>query len=170
MTQQVPLLLHGGELGVALVDDQVEQRVADALIRDVHHAGPLALTAVVTELDVRHLRIPELGIELEVAELTLRQADRVLPVAEVVDPVVEVAQLADHQWLLWARDAPMRRCASGVANSSICCASSSSSIEASVLCSLTYSASLARDRKSTRLNSSHLGISYAVFCLKKKKQ
>src|SRR5258705_9679213 len=24
------------------------------------------------------------------------------------------------------------------------------------------------DRKSTRLNSSHLGISYAVFCLKKK--
>src|SRR5262245_62606083 len=28
----------------------------------------------------------------------------------------------------------------------------------------------ARDRKSTRLNSSHLGISYAVFCLKKKKK
>src|SRR5262245_63685669 len=26
-----------------------------------------------------------------------------------------------------------------------------------------------RDRKSTRLNSSHLGISYAVFCLKKTK-
>src|SRR5258705_8456671 len=26
------------------------------------------------------------------------------------------------------------------------------------------------DRKSTRLNSSHLGISYAVFCLKKKNQ
>src|SRR2546426_4166598 len=31
-------------------------------------------------------------------------------------------------------------------------------------------ASLKRDRKSTRLNSSHLVISYAVFCLKKKKQ
>src|SRR5471030_2026041 len=28
--------------------------------------------------------------------------------------------------------------------------------------------SMRRDRKSTRLNSSHLGISYAVFCLKKK--
>src|ERR1039458_10410496 len=26
------------------------------------------------------------------------------------------------------------------------------------------------DRKSTRLNSSHLGISYAVFCLKKNKE
>src|SRR5256885_10959196 len=29
---------------------------------------------------------------------------------------------------------------------------------------------LDRDRKSTRLNSSHLVISYAVFCLKKKKK
>src|SRR3712207_8648041 len=29
---------------------------------------------------------------------------------------------------------------------------------------------LARDRKSTRLNSSHANISYAVFCLKKKKK
>src|SRR5256885_13266426 len=30
--------------------------------------------------------------------------------------------------------------------------------------------SIMADRKSTRLNSSHLVISYAVFCLKKKKQ
>src|SRR3712207_7734879 len=29
---------------------------------------------------------------------------------------------------------------------------------------------LGTDRKSTRLNSSHANISYAVFCLKKKKQ
>src|SRR5438045_6665500 len=33
-----------------------------------------------------------------------------------------------------------------------------------------WSTPLALDRKSTRLNSSHLGISYAVFCLKKKKR
>src|SRR5258707_7956312 len=32
------------------------------------------------------------------------------------------------------------------------------------------SASPEADRKSTRLNSSHANISYAVFCLKKKKQ
>src|SRR5947199_4924353 len=31
-----------------------------------------------------------------------------------------------------------------------------------------YARSKIQDRKSTRLNSSHLGISYAVFCLKKK--
>src|SRR5258705_3473346 len=32
-----------------------------------------------------------------------------------------------------------------------------------------YQAEADQDRKSTRLNSSHLGISYAVFCLKKKR-
>src|SRR5688500_19403671 len=32
-----------------------------------------------------------------------------------------------------------------------------------------YEKQPSRDRKSTRLNSSHLVISYAVFCLKKKK-
>src|SRR5690625_6656064 len=31
-----------------------------------------------------------------------------------------------------------------------------------------YSAAIDLDRKSTRLNSSHVAISYAVFCLKKK--
>src|SRR5256885_4425140 len=34
---------------------------------------------------------------------------------------------------------------------------------------MTDSGAADRDRKSTRLNSSHLVISYAVFCLKKKK-
>src|SRR3712207_7213099 len=32
-----------------------------------------------------------------------------------------------------------------------------------------WSPRVTRDRKSTRLNSSHANISYAVFCLKKKK-
>src|SRR5260221_5293478 len=33
-----------------------------------------------------------------------------------------------------------------------------------------FAEELIKDRKSTRLNSSHTVISYAVFCLKKKKQ
>src|SRR3712207_7885526 len=33
-----------------------------------------------------------------------------------------------------------------------------------------YASAAERDRKSTRLNSSHANISYAVFCLKKKKK
>src|SRR3712207_8294466 len=36
-------------------------------------------------------------------------------------------------------------------------------------CSLVNTAEATLDRKSTRLNSSHANISYAVFCLKKKK-
>src|SRR5207253_11475058 len=35
---------------------------------------------------------------------------------------------------------------------------------------LAHLAALGLDRKSTRLNSSHVAISYAVFCLKKKKK
>src|SRR5439155_14788906 len=34
----------------------------------------------------------------------------------------------------------------------------------------TKSLTASKDRKSTRLNSSHVAISYAVFCLKKKKK
>src|SRR5262245_64559009 len=36
-------------------------------------------------------------------------------------------------------------------------------------CDKSVPASVPGDRKSTRLNSSHLGISYAVFCLKNKR-
>src|SRR2546426_8549635 len=36
--------------------------------------------------------------------------------------------------------------------------------------SMTREGTVSGDRKSTRLNSSHLVISYAVFCLKKKKR
>src|SRR5436309_12380490 len=39
-----------------------------------------------------------------------------------------------------------------------------------ILLRVTAHAQYHRDRKSTRLNSSHVKISYAVFCLKKKKK
>src|SRR3712207_7760521 len=38
------------------------------------------------------------------------------------------------------------------------------------LCDWRYGKLFQKDRKSTRLNSSHANISYAVFCLKKKKK
>src|SRR5690606_40645815 len=46
----------------------------------------------------------------------------------------------------------------------------SASISTSVGHALIAYARQVRDRKSTRLNSSHVKISYAVFCLKKKKK
>src|SRR2546425_356419 len=94
--EEAALLLDGSELGIALVDDEIEQRVADALIGDMHHRGPFVLPFVMPELDVGDLLLAELGLELEGAQLALGQPDRVLPVTEVVDPVVEVAELPDH--------------------------------------------------------------------------
>src|SRR5256885_8597185 len=52
----------------------------------------------------------------------------------------------------WRRSSPSARC-----RRAACCATSAA-----------CSKCLTADRKSTRLNSSHLVISYAVFCLKKK--
>src|SRR5256885_3253287 len=46
---------------------------------------------------------------------------------------------------------------------STCCATDGKRLSTALPC-------LRPDRKSTRLNSSHLVISYAVFCLKKKKE
>src|SRR5262245_65679035 len=43
-------------------------------------------------------------------------------------------------------------------------------VMAAVAVGAAHAVKKAIDRKSTRLNSSHLGISYAVFCLKKKKE
>src|SRR5260221_8790763 len=43
------------------------------------------------------------------------------------------------------------------------------STTAAVGCGLSHGGTNRKDRKSTRLNSSHTVISYAVFCLKKKK-
>src|SRR3712207_7967221 len=39
-----------------------------------------------------------------------------------------------------------------------------------LMADMRLSGAMKRDRKSTRLNSSHANISYAVFCLKKKKK
>src|SRR5699024_10389126 len=66
---------------------------------------------------------------------------------------------------------------SGRARSRYCAAGSASSIARwRARCVVRFSDALVRascsarkDRKSTRLNSSHVSISYAVFCLKKKK-
>src|SRR5256885_4838112 len=49
-------------------------------------------------------------------------------------------------------------------------AGNSSASQPSSCATPTTSPKNSRDRKSTRLNSSHLVISYAVFCLKKKKK
>src|SRR3712207_7840392 len=59
----------------------------------------------------------------------------------------------------------------GVINSMGCCVATMLIVgEREEIMTRTLLSALALDRKSTRLNSSHANISYAVFCLKKKKK
>src|SRR5438874_12309235 len=77
-----------------------------------------------------------------------------------VPATTEIYTLSLHDALpICSPDRPRRR-----RTSSGCCAAAAST-------SRTSTAARSRiDRKSTRLNSSHVEISYAVFCLKKKKK
>src|SRR2546427_9081812 len=67
--------------------------------------------------------------------------------------------------LLTSRRAPLR---TGTVVS-VCCRARAARV-VSVVSIPSVLSSFGRDRKSTRLNSSHSQISYAVFCLKKKKK
>src|SRR3712207_7953096 len=63
------------------------------------------------------------------------------------------------------------RSAEGVEQKCVdCCSLSASELLIAKNVGLRSPAAYSTDRKSTRLNSSHANISYAVFCLKKKKQ
>src|SRR2546430_13642478 len=63
--------------------------------------------------------------------------------------------------MLWVTNTMVYKRLSSWHSSSMCCVPAGSSDA--------VGSSSSRDRKSTRLNSSHSQISYAVFCLKKKK-
>src|SRR5256885_11082354 len=56
------------------------------------------------------------------------------------------------------------------AGAPIACLTAALAAAIATLAALMLATQSQRDRKSTRLNSSHLVISYAVFCLKKKKK
>src|SRR5256885_8349165 len=69
------------------------------------------------------------------------------------------------------RDAQGFRPASDGCSRTLGCAYSGSALAMVILLRYSYASRYrGLDRKSTRLNSSHLVISYAVFCLKKKKK
>src|ERR1035441_10973086 len=70
----------------------------------------------------------------------------------------------DSKWQCWSPDEQFREIDRRQQRRGVVGLPELSAIRGRV-CGLLY-----LDRKSTRLNSSHLGISYAVFCLKKKNQ
>src|SRR5690606_5486740 len=70
----------------------------------------------------------------------------------------------------WETSEVNRRCSCPNSSSWVICCLRLSAISLNDSASLATSSSTITDRKSTRLNSSHVKISYAVFCLKKKKK
>src|SRR3712207_7570366 len=71
--------------------------------------------------------------------------------------------------LSWLRALRIAFLSVAASRSERACFAAFTSDSALATCSATFFLSEATDRKSTRLNSSHANISYAVFCLKKKK-
>src|SRR6266404_3932501 len=67
--EEPALLLDRSKLGVALIDDQVDQRVADLLRGDLAQVLPLFTSLPVAELDIVGLDGSEERIEVEAADL-----------------------------------------------------------------------------------------------------
>src|SRR5690349_23877542 len=81
-------------------------------------------------------------------------------------PTTEIYTLSLHDALPICRRAPARAVRAGAAS----CAAARNRRRQHSLAPGRPGLARRRDRKSTRLNSSHVEISYAVFCLKKKKK
>src|SRR3712207_8363934 len=85
----------------------------------------------------------------------------------------EIYTLSLHDALpIWSRSVSPSECASSgpMPEAGSSSSSTSGSVARTVAISTRFMVPYGRDRKSTRLNSSHANISYAVFCLKKKFQ
>src|SRR5262245_64183442 len=91
-------------------------------------------------------------------ELARARLDREVGMSGVADVAVHVVAPVDPEGLEEARDGRGR--GDGLRNGRVHEAARAEYHAAGAI--------QIQDRKSTRLNSSHLGISYAVFCLKKK--
>src|SRR5690349_22009766 len=70
----------------------------------------------------------------------------------------------------WAQEAPSQCSASGAEDSGLRKLPTPPTAHTSPVATAATPQRSSSDRKSTRLNSSHVEISYAVFCLKKKKK
>src|SRR5437667_7493062 len=82
--EKIPLLLGGGELGVPLHADQIEERVADTLVRHLQDVLPLFLPGISPELDVRSLQLPQLDLPAVLPQLAGVESDLFLPAFEQI--------------------------------------------------------------------------------------
>jgi hypothetical protein len=88
------------ELGIALIDDHIQNGVAHALIGDLAHFFPAPVTFEVAEIDFGRRQLAIFGFERiprhEALDQLAVKPDVVLPFFEEVDPVVERCDASGH--------------------------------------------------------------------------
>src|SRR6185437_8611103 len=91
MLEEAALLFDGGKLRIALIDDQIEQAIANALIGNFQNAAPLWAAFERTEFDLVRARGTELGGKLVIFDFGIVHTDVVAPDSKQVHPIVEGA-------------------------------------------------------------------------------
>src|SRR6266849_3077705 len=87
--EEAALLLDGGEFGVALIDDEVEQGVAHALVGYADDLFPFGTALVGAKFDFIRAGGPEFGVKFVLGDFGVVHADVFLPDTEEVNPVIE---------------------------------------------------------------------------------
>src|SRR5262245_29858725 len=87
--KQIALLLDGGKLRVALIRDQMKQRIAHTLIRNLQHGLPFRATCIVAEFNRVGGNSPKLDLKLVILKLPGIETDILLPLTEVISPVIK---------------------------------------------------------------------------------
>src|SRR5690625_1737323 len=156
----IPITAYGARTGsVLLVRDVSELRrrerelmTKDATIREIHHRvkNNLQTVAALLRLQARRSTSTEVRTALDEA---MRRVATIATVHEALSQTIDETVNFDD---LFGRTLSMAADAARTSN-----------VEVEFVRDGKFGT--IQDRKSTRLNSSHVAISYAVFCLKKKK-
>src|SRR2546425_8330958 len=96
--EQMPLLLHAGELGVALIDNQINQSVAHLLRRHLAQVLPFAAPLKGAELDFLGFDRAIEGVELEAGDFVAIDADLLAPVVKHPNPITKRSDFGNLTW------------------------------------------------------------------------
>src|SRR2546422_765584 len=96
--EQMPLLLHAGELGVALIDNQINQSVAHLLRRHLAQVLPFAAPLKGAELDFLGFDRAIEGVELEAGDFVAIDADLLAPVVKHPNPITKRSDFGNLAW------------------------------------------------------------------------
>ena len=96
--EEMALLLHGGKLGVTLVDDHVQQRIAHLLGGDLAKVLPLAASLVGAELDFVGLDGAVKRVEFEAGDLVAVDANFLAPLIKQTHPITEGSDFCNFAW------------------------------------------------------------------------